>query len=78
MGGDEGRLHRVHSVRVVSTFIAFMRNWSVTEVLEVASWRSNHVVSYYRKSKKSVISSIVPWQGLLIRYGIIDLLTYDY
>ena len=32
---------RAHSVRGVSTSVAFFRNWSISKVLEAATWRSN-------------------------------------
>ena len=31
---------RVHNIRGVSTSAVFMKNWSVSMVLEAASWRS--------------------------------------
>ena len=39
---EEGTLPlRNHSVRAVATLAAFLRNWSVSKVLEAATWRSN-------------------------------------
>ena len=39
---------RAHSIRGIATSSAFFRNWSLSNVLEVASWRSNTVfTSFY-------------------------------
>ena len=39
---------RAHSVRGVATSISFLRNWSISKVLEAATWRSNSVfASFY-------------------------------
>ena len=38
---------RVHEVRSVSTSVAFHRNWSVTSVLESATWASSSVFSSF-------------------------------
>ena len=39
---------RAHSVRGVATSVLFMRNWSVSRVLEAATWKSNPVfASFY-------------------------------
>ena len=39
---------RAYSVRGVTTSISFLRNWSVSKVLEAATWRSNSVfASFY-------------------------------
>ena len=41
---------RAHSVRGVLTSVAFLRNWSISKVLEAATWRSNSVfASFYFK-----------------------------
>ena len=41
---------RAHSIRGVATSVAFLRNWSVSKVLEAATWRSNSVfASFYLK-----------------------------
>ena len=32
---------RAHSVRGIATSYAFFKNWSLSSVLEAASWRSN-------------------------------------
>ena len=41
--GDQISLPRAPSIRGVATSAAFLCNWSVSKVLEVASWRSNPV-----------------------------------
>ena len=39
---------RAHSVRGVATSVSFLRNWSISKVLEAANWRSNSVfASFY-------------------------------
>ena len=39
---------RAHSIHGISTSVVFMQNWSVSKVLEAASWRSNSVfASFY-------------------------------
>ena len=39
---------RAHSVRGVATSVLFMRNWSVSRMLEAATWKSNPVfASFY-------------------------------
>ena len=39
---------QAHSVRAVATSTAFLRNWSVSKVLEAGTWRSNPVfASFY-------------------------------
>ena len=44
----DGVSPRAHSVRGVATSVLFMRNWSVSRVLEAATWKSNPVfASFY-------------------------------
>ena len=38
---------RVHSIRWVSTTVVFMKNWSVSMVLEATSWRSASVFTSF-------------------------------
>ena len=38
---------RAHEVRSVSTSVAFHRNWSVSSVLESATWASSSVFSSF-------------------------------
>ena len=48
VGEIEGPSARVHNIRSVATSVAFLRNWSVSKVLEAATWRSNSVfASFY-------------------------------
>ena len=55
----EGQAPRAHSVRGVSTSAAFLRNWSVSKVLEAATWRSNSVfASFYLKDIQYVFEGI--------------------
>ena len=50
---------RTHSVRGVATSVSFLQNWSISKVLEAATWRSNSVfASFYFR----VISYV--FQGL--------------
>ena len=45
---SEGQALRAHSIRGVSTSLTFTRNWSVKQVLNAATWRSNSVfASFY-------------------------------
>ena len=50
---DSEGLHppfRAHSIKEVSASVNFMRNWSVTSVLEVVCWKSDSVfASFYLK-----------------------------
>ena len=44
----EGVSPRAYSVRGVATSVSFMCNWSVSRVLEAATWKSNPVsASFY-------------------------------
>ena len=38
---------RAHSVRGVATSVSFLRNWSISKVLEAATRRSNSVFAFY-------------------------------
>ena len=38
---------RAHSVRGVATSVSFLRNWSISKVLEAATWRSNLVFAAF-------------------------------
>ena len=46
-GVVEGPAPRAHSIRGVSTSLLFNRNWSVKDVLQAATWRSNSVFSSF-------------------------------
>ena len=49
-GAEEGPSPRAHSIRGVSTSLAFVKNWSVRDVLKAATWRSNNFfASFYLK-----------------------------
>ena len=44
----DGSSPRAHSIRGIATSALFLRNWSVSKVLETATWRSNPVfASFY-------------------------------
>ena len=46
----EGQTLRAHSIRGVSTSLAFRRNWSLQQVLKAATWKSNSTfASFYLK-----------------------------
>ena len=46
----DSSMPRAHSIRGVATSAAFIRNWSVSKVLEASTWRSNPVfASLYLK-----------------------------
>ena len=38
---------RAHSAQGVATSVSFLRNWSISKVLEAASWRSNSVFASF-------------------------------
>ena len=44
---NEGPLPRAHSIRGVATSVAYLRNCSISRVLEAASWKSNSVFSLF-------------------------------
>ena len=44
---DGALLPRTHSVCAVAASAAFLRNWSVSKVLEAATWRSNPVFTLF-------------------------------
>ena len=47
---EEVAAPRAHSIRGIATSSAFFKNWSLSSVLEAASWKSNSVFSsfYFR------------------------------
>ena len=47
---EEVATPRAHSIRVIATSSTFFKNWSISSVLEAASWKSNTVFSsfYFR------------------------------
>ena len=63
---EEGTLPpRAHSARAVATLAAFLRSWSVSKVLEAATWRLRPVFAsfYFRDISYSLDSchSSVPF-----------------
>ena len=59
VGADVGRAPSAHSVRSVSTSLAFMKNWSVSRVLEAATWKSNSVfASFYLRDVAHVLDGV--------------------
>ena len=59
LGDVEGPLPRAHSVRSMATSVAFMKNWSLAKVLEVATWRSQSVfTSFYLRDVASILGDI--------------------
>ena len=61
MLGQSGGL-RAHSIRGMSASAAFMRNQSVSKVLEAATWRSNSVFSSFYF--KDICFSLGEWSSL--------------
>ena len=50
-----GRWPRAHSIRGVGSSLSFWRNWSMSKVLEAATWKSNTVfTSFYLKDVEYV------------------------
>ena len=50
---------RVHSIRGMATSSAFFKNWSLSSVLEAASWRSNTVfTSFYLKDVQYIFEGV--------------------
>ena len=49
-----------HSVRGVATSVSFLRNWSISKVLEAATWRSNSVfASFYFRDISFVFATFL-------------------
>ena len=47
---DVGQAIRAHSIRGVSTSLAFTKNWSMKHIFKATTWRSNTVfTSFYLK-----------------------------
>ena len=40
---EEGSTVKAHSIRGIATSSAFLKNWSISSVLDAASWKSNSV-----------------------------------
>ena len=50
---------RAHSIRGIATSSAFLKNWSLSSVLEAASWRSNMVfTSFYLKDVQYIFEGV--------------------
>ena len=50
---------RAHSISGIATSSAFFRNWSLSSVLEAASWRSNTVfTSFYFKDVQYILDNV--------------------
>ena len=50
---------RAHSIRGIATSSAFFKNWSLSSVLEAASWRSNTVfTSFYLKDVQYIFEGV--------------------
>ena len=44
---EDGAAPRAHSIRGIATSTAFFKNWSISSVLEAASWKSNTVFTSF-------------------------------
>ena len=56
---------RAHSIRGIATSSAFSKNWSLSSVLETASWCSNTVfTSFYFKDCNMCLREFAPWVHL--------------
>ena len=56
---EEGASLRAHSIRDIATSSAFFKNWSITSILDAASWRSNSVfTSFYFRDLQFVYEGL--------------------
>ena len=56
---EEVAVPRAHSIRGIATSSAFFKNWSISSVLESASWKSNSVfTSFYFKDLQCVFEGV--------------------
>ena len=56
---EDGEALRAHSVHGIATSSAFFKNWSVSSVMDAASWSSNSVItSFYFKDLRFVYESL--------------------
>ena len=56
---EEVAAPRAHSIRGIATSSAFFKNWSLSSVLEAASWKSNSVfTSFYFKDLQFVFEGV--------------------
>ena len=44
---EEGSTGKAHSIHGIATSSAFFKNWSISSVLDVASWKSNSVLFHF-------------------------------
>ena len=59
VGANVGHVPSAHSVRSVATSVAFMKNWSLSHVLEAATWKSSSVFSsFYLRDVSQVLDGI--------------------
>ena len=59
VGVEAGRAPSAHSVRSVATSVTFMRNWSVSQVLEAATWKTSSVfASFYLRDVAHLLDGI--------------------
>ena len=55
---EGGQRPRAHSIRSVGTSMSFWRNWSMTKVLEAATWKTNTVfTSFYLKDVEFIFEN---------------------
>ena len=56
---EGGAAPRAHSIRGIATSSAFFKNWSISSVLEAASWKSNSVfTSFYFRDLQYVFEGV--------------------
>ena len=60
--GQEGQPLKAHSIRGISTSAAFLKNQSVSKVLDAATWKSNSVFSSFYF--KDLSYSMGEWKSL--------------
>ena len=69
---EDGTAPRAHSIRGIATSSAFFKNWSISSVVEAASWKSNTVFTFYFKDLQYVfegVRSLVPFVDAGKRIG---------
>ena len=55
----EGSTVKAHSIRGIATSSAFFKNWFISSILDVASWKSNSVfTSFYFKDLQFVYEGL--------------------
>ena len=58
---EEVATPRPHSIRGIATSSAFFKNWSISNVLEAASWKSNTVFTlFYFRDLQYVLKELTP------------------